>query len=271
MSTDFLLREQFLTSPAQVVADFVTNSTLAEDQAESLNEIIYSIASSSSLMTWLRVYAIQNKATQPSLDQVLEDFGNAVVNQKSHSVVRSLIVSIARGTPLISFEAMGSAVRAILHIFGPIADQPGGVVGDASLLRTYTWTDGTWSTDVTSVTWTTDTTGTIFTAGGTVLREMPIDTPGAYATGPDSAEADSAEANATEADAIEADATGAFSTEADSIEADSTGAYPTGATDQPDLTLEFSEFNWALVTLNALAQYAQQLAQAGALGRAHQG
>ena len=54
MSTDFLLREQFVTDPAQVVSEFVYRTQLEPGVAATINRLVYSVAANAGLLTWIR-------------------------------------------------------------------------------------------------------------------------------------------------------------------------------------------------------------------------
>ena len=53
MSTDFLLREQFVTNPMQVLTEYVYGIQLPSDQAALSNQLLYAVVSSQSMRVWL--------------------------------------------------------------------------------------------------------------------------------------------------------------------------------------------------------------------------
>ncbi|WP_416564176.1 hypothetical protein [Nocardia testacea] len=217
MSTDFLLREQFVTDPARILAEYVARSTLPAAQAESINQLIYSIAASSDLLAWIREYALRRKQTKVSLGTFIEDFSQAVVDQDSKYVVSAFMGNLLRGTPPLSVDAMKAAAGSILHIFGPVPDQPGGVVDDS----TAGMAKGTAKTSSTGKTSKTSTYATFKTQGTWTTLKTKTTWLKSGQPGEDTDEQESS---------------------------------------------EFSEYNWAAVTLEALAQYANQLANEGLLG-----
>lgn len=60
LSTDFLLREQFVTDPAQIMAEYVTGSSLPEDAADVSNQMLYAVVSNGSFLRWMVRYARQH-------------------------------------------------------------------------------------------------------------------------------------------------------------------------------------------------------------------
>jgi hypothetical protein len=299
MSTDFLLCEQFLTDPAQVLADFVGGKSLPQAEADAYNHMIYSIAASPALLSWLRSYSVKQGAHRPSLDQFLLDFGHAVADRQAHHVVNALVHGATRSHAPLSSEVMNAAKNGLIHVFGNGPDRPGGSLGgepgETFPVDTFK-TQGTWTGTATSGTWTTVDTGTIFTSGGTVTGTLTVtdletwhtgtETTGTESTGTETTGTDSTgtemtgtEFTGTESTGTEATGTSATGTESTGTETtgtestgtettgtDSTGTETTGTGTETDSGFGFSQYNWAAVTLTALAQYAAQLARAGALG-----
>ncbi len=93
MSTDFLLREQFVTDPAQVMSDYLRGTTLSAERAVVTNQLVYSIMSNRRLLGWLRDYADEHRGGPPSRQQIVADFGRAVVETEANHVVLALIRS----------------------------------------------------------------------------------------------------------------------------------------------------------------------------------
>jgi hypothetical protein len=91
MSTDFLLREQFVTDPSQVVSEYVYGSRLPAETASIRNQLLYAVMSNHRLLGWLESYATQNNRRLPGADKFVKDFGNAVVQYGGHHIVLALI------------------------------------------------------------------------------------------------------------------------------------------------------------------------------------
>src|SRR5260370_20495936 len=70
MSSDFLLREQFITDPAQILSEYVYAKKLPPDETAPINHLIYSVMSSRSLLHWLRDRAFQPRSQMQSDGEV---------------------------------------------------------------------------------------------------------------------------------------------------------------------------------------------------------
>jgi hypothetical protein len=92
-ATDFLLREQFVTDPAQVLSEYVRGSSLPPERALVTNQLLYSVLSNRPLLVWLRNYTARHHGRPPARQQILADFSRAVVAQGGHHVVTALIRS----------------------------------------------------------------------------------------------------------------------------------------------------------------------------------
>ncbi|WP_340373853.1 hypothetical protein U5640_00775 [Streptomyces sp. SS7] len=54
MGSDFLLREQFVTDPAQILAEYVRGERLEPRRAEDTNRLVHSVMSNPGLVRWIR-------------------------------------------------------------------------------------------------------------------------------------------------------------------------------------------------------------------------
>ena len=52
MSTDFLLREQFVTDPSQVWSEYVHGAGLPPERASVVNQFVYSVMANPALVRW---------------------------------------------------------------------------------------------------------------------------------------------------------------------------------------------------------------------------
>ena len=66
MSSDFLLREQFVTDPAQILSEYVYSRKLPPDETAPINHLIYSVMSNRGLVNWLRDRAFQPRSQMQS-------------------------------------------------------------------------------------------------------------------------------------------------------------------------------------------------------------
>ena len=117
LSTDFLLREQFVTDPAQIMAEYVTGSSLAEDAADLSNQMLYAVVSNGSLFRWLVRYAGQHDGQPPTRSAFATDFADAVATYGDRQVVGALIRSA--GKPQDYFEPASNLLLALISVLGP--------------------------------------------------------------------------------------------------------------------------------------------------------
>jgi hypothetical protein len=77
LSSDFLLREQFVTDPAQILNEYVSGTRLKSDHAAAANQLVYAVVSNPRLLAWLQGYARSN-AEVPAGDDFIRDFARAL-------------------------------------------------------------------------------------------------------------------------------------------------------------------------------------------------
>src|SRR5438477_10281332 len=75
MSSDYLLREQFASGPAEIVADYVSAGRLSEEASESADQLLFSVFSSPSLRRWMGGYS--RRATGVSRHAFALEFARA--------------------------------------------------------------------------------------------------------------------------------------------------------------------------------------------------
>jgi hypothetical protein len=103
MSTDFLLREQFVTNPAQILSEYVQGKAPSPQKAAVANQLVYAVMAHPRLLAWLRDYAARNRRHPPSRDRAVSDFSRAVVDLGACHVVVALVRSSVEREP-IDFE-----------------------------------------------------------------------------------------------------------------------------------------------------------------------
>jgi len=116
MSQDFLLREQFVTDPAQIASEYVYGARLAPRRAVVINQLLYAIAANPHLAQWLHDYAIRHRFELPRRDRLVRDFSHAVARHGGHDVVVSLIRASVENESAINFES--PATEAAFLMFG---------------------------------------------------------------------------------------------------------------------------------------------------------
>ena len=104
MSTDFLLREQFVTDPAQVLSEYLEGARLPPQQASVSNHLLYSVMSNPGLRGWLRDYAMNHRGHLQSRNGFLTAFGKAVIDHGGHNVVLALMNNSVEKEGLFAFD-----------------------------------------------------------------------------------------------------------------------------------------------------------------------
>jgi uncharacterized protein YjbI with pentapeptide repeats len=168
MASDFLLREQFVTDPAQVAAEYVHGKRLEPEEAATLNYLIYSCLESDHLIGWFRHYAIARGGRPIARDEFVRDFAVAAVANHGQRAVLALAELAMADVPRVALsDAWLGVIFSRLPVISEGTDD-GTEFTDATAIETdETGTDFT-GTDLTGTDLTgTDLTGTDFTGTGT--------------------------------------------------------------------------------------------------------
>lgn len=154
ISSDFLLREQFVTDPAQVTAEYVIGRRIPDQDAAILNHLIHASLASRPLIGWFRQFAFTpRQAKSLTADDFVEAFARAAVETGSLPVVTSL-ARLATSPARVRLD--NDWLRVIFDRWRlPVADGTDDGTGTDSTGTDSTGTDGT-GTDGTG----TDGTGT---------------------------------------------------------------------------------------------------------------
>ncbi len=182
METDFLLREQFITDPTQILTEYMGGGArVSLEQSVVTNRLIYSVFANKRLLRWFQEYAHRHMDNVPTTEQFLSDFCDATVGHDGRSVVAALAAGCAAGTGIHGLS------EHLLHYFinlhtaqmlrqdtddeGPAAEAEAEdeahhdrieVIGEEA------------SSTLTAVTWTTYTTGTGTGTGTGVATRSPF-------------------------------------------------------------------------------------------------
>ena len=252
MSTDFLLREQFITDPAQIASEYVYGANLPPQKASVSNQLLYSVMSNQKLIGWLRDYAVKRSGNPPSRNEFASDFGRAVVDHGGHHVVLALIRNSVEKESFVGFH---EGLLAIIF----------GIFADVDFLA---------GTEMSTGTFATEQSGTHMSTGGLVGSGTEMST-GTFATEQSGTHRSTGGlvGSGTEM------STGTFATEQSGTHMSTGGLVGSGtemstgtfATEQSGTHMSTGGrpglfgSRYAQVTLEALARYATQLREAGAL------
>ena len=120
LSTDYLLREQFVTDPAQILTEYVEGKGLPPDVAVLTNQLLYAVLSNPGLVRWVREYARIHAGQLPSNAAFVRDFSRAVAEHGDEQVIIALIRGARENRDL--FAPQSELLRAII---GALAGGPG--------------------------------------------------------------------------------------------------------------------------------------------------
>ncbi len=115
-SSDYLLREQFVSDPARTFADYVTDERVSDDVAETANQLLYAVVSSPRLAKWLNSYARRLKSTVPSRQAFATHLAQAIATSGDDIAVLALIHAASRDRDHFSLQA--DLLRAVVVALG---------------------------------------------------------------------------------------------------------------------------------------------------------
>ncbi|GIF94138.1 hypothetical protein [Catellatospora chokoriensis] len=115
MSSDFLLREQFVTDPAQVFYEYVDGERPSAEVTQAANQLTYAVLSHPPLLQWLRDYA-SGHPDMPPEDVFAKDFSRAVARHGDDEVVLALVRG--GGQREDTFRAQSALLKAIISAVG---------------------------------------------------------------------------------------------------------------------------------------------------------
>ena len=121
-ASDFLLREQFVTDPTQILSEYVDGANVSPESASVANHLLYAVMANPELRAWLNTYTSEHQGRFPPREQFLTDFGRAVARDGDEYVVFALLRSTLEKGGTAGFEAFESMVRSL----GSIDRQRGG-------------------------------------------------------------------------------------------------------------------------------------------------
>ena len=77
MSTDYLLREQFITGPTEVLSEYLYGRQIDPEQAAAGNLLLYAVVANDDLRSWIHGYALLHRRNVPSGEEFAKDFAAA--------------------------------------------------------------------------------------------------------------------------------------------------------------------------------------------------
>ncbi|MEN2786955.1 hypothetical protein ACFOKI_08470 [Sphingomonas qilianensis] len=129
MSADYLLREQFVTDPAQILAEYVHGRKLPPEEALSLNRLIYLMMSNEGLVSWFLDRALRyDEPPAQQVEDFVEAFSAAVLEHGDASLLAALIRGAAVSVPIVRLDErlISEALRTLLAVTDGTEHSPSG-------------------------------------------------------------------------------------------------------------------------------------------------
>ncbi|MFO0758527.1 MAG: hypothetical protein U0359_18690 [Byssovorax sp.] len=129
MASDYLLREQFVTDPAQVLSEYVQGAGVAPGVASVTNQLMYAVMANPKMRSWLNQYSLEHHDEPPPRETFLADFGHAVAQVGDKQLVFALLRSSTESDGNAGFETFEWMVIGLLSILrgaGPVSGPTGG-------------------------------------------------------------------------------------------------------------------------------------------------
>src|SRR5215211_913119 len=98
LSSDFLLREQFVTDPAGILSEYVHGKSLPSEAATAANQLLYAVVSNPAMLRWLRQQPNTVWNGGVSNGSLAADFAVAVTRHGDEAIIASLIRCGADGS-----------------------------------------------------------------------------------------------------------------------------------------------------------------------------
>src|SRR5262249_19293208 len=83
MSTDYLLREQFVTEPSQILAEYVRREEIEPEQASAVDYFVYAVMSDDGVLRSLATYAQELGGADPAPDDLYAHLFAAVIENQA--------------------------------------------------------------------------------------------------------------------------------------------------------------------------------------------
>ena len=103
LSSDYLLREQFVTDPAQLLAEYVSGERLEPDAAAATNQLIYAIVSNPGLLNWMRSSA--RRPMTADKDEFALEFARALAQHGDEQSILAVLRAANENKDLFTVQA----------------------------------------------------------------------------------------------------------------------------------------------------------------------
>ena len=116
LSTDYLLREQFVTDPAQIMAEYLFGEKVAEEVSDAANQLVYAVMSNAKLRDWMAGYSAHLNGGIPTRHGFATEFARALAASGDEVATLALIRGAAEGRD--HFVLQSDLLRSIIAILG---------------------------------------------------------------------------------------------------------------------------------------------------------
>ncbi|NYE63852.1 hypothetical protein FHW58_005086 [Duganella sp. 1224] len=271
LASDFLLREQFITDPAQIASEYVNGKRIPPEEAAAMNHLIYACLANNYLISWFRDYAMRSDGKAITQQGFVRDLSAAVIEQRAHHVVSALAHFALHDTARIKLDDNWlQVIFGRWHHFGEDGTDDATDATDATNATDSTGTDETGTDDATDSTGTDDATDSTGTDATDSTGTDATDSTGTDSTGTDSTGTDSTGTDLS--GTLTAVTWKTYITETTEKTHPSTTPFThTGMTRSPITTAttlnteRFLGTSHVIITLEALTSYARHLIRSGAL------
>jgi hypothetical protein len=232
MAADFLLREQFVTDPAQIMAEYILCDSLPRATADLANRFLYSVLANHKLRHWFGTFAADHAGSAVTRKAFLLEFGHAVARHGDEPIIFALMQSSMERDRPTGFRAFEWLIVSLASVVGIAERARGSVVASSP-------TGGS-------------------PTGGSPTGGSPT---GGSPTGGSPTGGSPTGGSPTGGSPTGGSPTGGSPTGGSPTGGSPTGGSPTGG------SVIFSHLpDYVLVALNELVGYAEELREAGALG-----
>jgi hypothetical protein len=114
LSSDYLLREQFVTDPAQLLAEYVSGERLDPEAAAATNQLIYAIVSNPGLLSWMRSY--RGERVHAEGDEFALDFAGALARHGDEQTILAVLRAANENQDLFTVQA--AVLGRLIAAFG---------------------------------------------------------------------------------------------------------------------------------------------------------
>ena len=104
MGSDYLLREQFVTDPVDIYFEYVHGRKPPPEQSAATSHLIYAVLSSRPMLQWFHDRLAKSHAQQPAREAFVQEFGRAAARKGAEPVTSALLHAALHGDKVLGFS-----------------------------------------------------------------------------------------------------------------------------------------------------------------------